>query len=106
MQYYLNISGVIEPLTIATTLGIGATRGVSYQQQFTSKGGSGNITWSIDGGSLPPGWTLSSSGLLSGVATTDGFYTFAVRGETPENPPRLGRTKNRVQLRQPPVVPD
>jgi len=104
MQYYLNISGVIEPLTIATTLGIGATRGVSYQQQFTSKGGSGNVTWSIDGGSLPPGWTLSSSGLLSGVATTDGFYTFAVKAADSGNPPQTGRTQYMVQIAEPLVI--
>src|SRR5205085_6103420 len=35
MQYFLNISGVVEPLTISpSSLGLGATRGVNYQQQF------------------------------------------------------------------------
>jgi hypothetical protein len=104
MQYFLNISGVVEPLTISTTLGPGATRGVSYQQQFTSKGGSGNVTWSIDGGSLPPGWTLSSSGLLSGVATTDGFYTFAVKATDSGNPPQTAHTQYTLQIAEPLVI--
>jgi hypothetical protein len=41
MQYYLNVSGVTEPLRLTTSLGLGATRGLSYQQQCTSSGGSG-----------------------------------------------------------------
>jgi len=104
MQYFLNIGGVIEPLSISTTLGLGATRGVSYQLQFTSNGGSGNVTWSIDGGSLPPGWTLSSPGLLSGVATTDGFYTFTVKATDSGNPPQTAHSQYTVQIAEPLVI--
>jgi hypothetical protein len=104
MQYYLNISGVIEPLAITTTLGLGATRGVAYQQQFASRGGSGSVTWSIDGGSLPPGWTLSSAGLLSGVATADGFYTFSVRATDSANPPQIAHTQYTLQIAEPLVI--
>lgn len=104
MQYFLNISGVIEPLSITTTLGPGATRGVSYQQQFTSNGGSNNVTWSIDGGSLPPGWMLSSSGLLAGVATADGFYTFAVKATDSGNPPQSVHRQYMVQIAEPLVI--
>ena len=87
MQYYLNVSGVVEPLTLSpTSLGIGATRGVNYQQQFTSKGGIGNVTWSLAGGSLPTGWTLNSAGMLSGVATTDGSYTFVIKATDSSTP--------------------
>jgi Putative Ig domain len=104
MQYYLNISGVIEPLAITTTLRLGATRGVAYQQQFASRGGSGSVTWSIDGGSLPPGWTLSSAGLLSGVATADGFYTFSVRATDSANPPQIAHTQYTLQIAEPLVI--
>jgi large repetitive protein len=104
MQYYLNISGVIEPLAITTTLGLGATRGVAYQHQFTSGGGSGNVTWSIDGGSLPPAWTLSSGGLLSGVATSDGFYTFSVKATDSANPPQTAHTQYTLQIAEPLVI--
>jgi hypothetical protein len=104
MQYYLNISGVIEPLTITTSLGLGATRGVAYQQQFTSKGGAGNVTWSIDGGILPPGWTLNSAGLLSGVATLDGFYTFSVKAADSANPPQTTHKQYTLQIAEPLVI--
>ncbi len=42
--------------------------GVPYSVQFTAAGG-GTQSWSLAGGSLPPGFTFSASGLLSGTAT-------------------------------------
>jgi hypothetical protein len=105
MLYYLNVSGVIEPLTISPlTLAPGATRGVNFQQQFTARGGSGNVTWLADGGAFPPGWSLSSSGLLSGVASADGFYTFAVKATDSANPPQTARTQYTMQIAEPLVI--
>jgi hypothetical protein len=105
MLYYLNVSGVIEPLTISPlTLAPGATRGVNFQQQFTGAGGSGNVTWLPDGGAFPPGWSLSSSGLLSGVASADGFYTFAVKATDSANPPQTARAQYTMQIAEPLVI--
>jgi len=105
MLYYLNVSGVIEPLTISpSTLAPGATRGVNFQQQFTAKGGSGNVTWSPDGGAFPPGWSLSPSGLLSGTASADGFYTFAVKATDSANPPQTARAQYTMRIAEPLVI--
>jgi hypothetical protein len=105
MQYFLNISGVIDPLAISpATLGTGATRGVNYQQQFTSRGGSGAITWSLDVGTLPPAWSLTSSGLLSGIPTADGFYSFTIKATDSANPPQVARTQYTVQIAEPLVI--
>jgi hypothetical protein len=105
MQYYLNISGVVEPLTISpSTLGPGATRSVNYQQQFTAQGGTGTVSWSLDGGSLPGGWFLSSSGLLSGVATADGFYSFTVKATDSANPPQTARAQYTLRIAEPLVI--
>jgi hypothetical protein len=105
MQYYLNISGVIEPLKISpATLAPGSTRGVNFQQTFTSSGGIGTITWALDGGSFPPGWSLSAAGLLSGVATTDGFYTFAIKATDSANPPQTARAQYTMQIAEPLVI--
>ncbi len=51
--------------------------------EFTSvpiiaMGGDGNYTFAIVAGSLPPGITFDSVGLLSGTPTTPGTYTFDV----------------------------
>jgi hypothetical protein len=103
--YYLNISGVIEPLRIApTTLGPGATRGVAYQQQFTTTGGTGSVTWTLSGGALPPGWSLASSGLLSGTATSDGFYTFEIKASDSANPAQTAVAQFTSQIAEPVVI--
>src|ERR1700724_1062126 len=59
--------------------------GKAYSFQFTASGGSNNAAnyqWippNSDQGMLPPGLTLSSSGLLSGTPTTVGTYNFLVQ---------------------------
>jgi hypothetical protein len=105
MQYFLNVSGVIEPLKIVpATLAPGATRGVNFQQQFTSTGGTGSVTWSLDGGTLPPGWSLTGSGLLGGVGTTDGLYTFVVKGTDSGNPAQSARATYAIQIAEPLII--
>src|SRR5262245_7871227 len=53
-----------------------AFTGKFYSQQFTSTNGSG--TWSVTTG-LPPGMSMSASGLLSGTPTQAGFFNPQVR---------------------------
>lgn len=45
------------------------TIGVPYSFQLQATGGSGNYLWKIVGGTLPPGLTLSNTGLISGTPT-------------------------------------
>lgn len=104
MVYSLNVTGAVDPLSISpTSLGAGATRGVNYQQQFTAAGGSGKITWTLDGGNPPTGWGLSS-GLLSGVATVDGTYTFAIKATDSSNPQQTARVQFTLQIAEPLVI--
>lgn len=52
---------------------------VSYSVAFTASGGAGGYTWSAPAIDLPPGLALNTgSGVLSGVPTTTGSYTFTV----------------------------
>jgi probable HAF family extracellular repeat protein len=44
-----------------------------------------NYTWSVIAGSLPPGFTLSASGLLSGTSNSAGTYTFMVQATNSGN---------------------
>jgi hypothetical protein len=66
----------------------GGTIGQPYSKQLTvwsithlnpKQGSPTTATWSIDKGSLPPGMSFSSSGLLSGTPTAEGSYTLVVR---------------------------
>ncbi|MCB9932352.1 MAG: putative Ig domain-containing protein [Planctomycetes bacterium] len=57
----------------------GATEGVSYSVTFTAAGGAAPYSWNIPAVDLPPGLALNTgSGVLSGVPTTVGPYSFTV----------------------------
>lgn len=56
-------------LEITTTVLDAFSIGTPYSFQLQVAGGSGNYLWRITAGSLPPGLTLSNTGLISGVPT-------------------------------------
>lgn len=55
-----------------------ATAGVAYSFTFTAAG-TPPITWAVASGTVPPGLTLSSSGVLSGTPSAAGAYGFTVQ---------------------------
>jgi large repetitive protein len=60
-----------------------AVTNVAYSQQMTLNGGSTpSGSWSVSG-TLPPGLTLSVGGLLNGIPTTPGTYTFTISFSSP-----------------------
>ncbi len=72
---------VYSPVSIVTT-SLPATDRLDpgYSIQLQAIGGKpGTYTWSAAPAALPPGITLSSSGLVSGQATTPGSYPFTVQ---------------------------
>jgi hypothetical protein len=62
-------------LTIKTTSAqLTGAVGTPFSVQLTSSPGEGTLTWTMDPTTpLPAGWTLSSSGLLSGPAPLNGY---------------------------------
>ncbi len=67
------------PLNITTTSLPSATVGTAYSQTLTATGGTTPYTWSRSSGTLPPGLTLSSAGIISGTPTTAGSFSFTVQ---------------------------
>jgi len=65
------------PLVIAYNAPHG-TVGTAYNFTFNAIG-TAPILWSVEAGTLPPGLTLSSDGLLSGTPPTHGNFSFIVR---------------------------
>ena len=65
-------------ITVTTATVPGATRGVSYSKALAATGGQAPRTLAIATGSLPPGLTLSTSGVISGIPTAGGSYPFTV----------------------------
>ena len=53
--------------------------GEAYAAQLVATGGTGTYNWSVAGGALPDGLTLSAAGSIAGTPTTVGSTTFTVR---------------------------
>ena len=86
--FFLSIVAALAPalltaqtpsLAISPAVLADGTQGTFYSQQLTATGGRGPYAWSLSQGALPPGMSLSTSGLLSGTPSTGGSYGFAVR---------------------------
>jgi Putative Ig domain len=50
-----------------------------YSESLATSGGIGPYSWEITSGSLPPGFSLSSSGTITGTPTASGTFTFTVQ---------------------------
>lgn len=69
---------VIPKLVISTTSLANAVAGTAYSAALASTGGTGSVTWSVTGGSLPAGLSLSSSGAITGTTTAAGTVNITV----------------------------
>ena len=80
------------PLTITTTSLPNGISNVAYSATLTASGGTAPYSWSVAGGSLPLGITLSSGGILTGTPTTTGIFNFTGRVSDAGSP---GQTTNK-----------
>ncbi|MFN8638564.1 MAG: S8 family serine peptidase [Dehalococcoidia bacterium] len=74
----VNAAVASTPPSISGSPSTPATTGASYSYAF-SLGGVPAPTTTLNSGTLPPGIGLSTSGVLSGIPTTVGTYSFSVR---------------------------
>ena len=99
MQYYLNVSGSVPPLTvsapISVTWGAGNNSpaacpvGLACSARFIASGGTPPLNFTVDSGNVPPGMALdSASGNLTGTPSTSGSYSFVVRVTDVGSPPQ------------------
>lgn len=72
---------VRAPVAASTTTLPAASVGRSYSGRLLATGGTGRFTWTLASGSLPPGVTLTTTGLLRGYPTETGTWgaTFTAR---------------------------
>jgi hypothetical protein len=75
------VTVIVSPrvLSVATASLPGTVVGAGYQQSLSAAMSIGRLTWSVTGGSLPPGLSLLPTGTLVGTPTTAGTYAFTVR---------------------------
>jgi uncharacterized repeat protein (TIGR01451 family) len=87
---YFTIGDGASTITINNYFNLGTfTTGSALSFQLSACCAAG-YTWSIAGGSLPPGESLSPSGNLSGTLSTPGTYTFLVRATDTTNGSNTG----------------
>jgi hypothetical protein len=68
------------PVVTITTTGLpNGSQVFPYSAQLAATGGTLPYSWSIISGSLPPGLTLSSAGVISGTPTAAGTFNFTVK---------------------------
>ncbi len=73
------ITVTCPPITITPgTLPQGHVTAAYNQQFLAASGGTAPYSFTNSAGSLPPGLTLQSGGILSGTPTTTGVFTFTV----------------------------
>jgi len=70
---------VVGPVSVSTVALPQGVLGKTYSESLGGAGGTGAFSWSVSQGSLPPGFTLSPDGVLSGTPTTVGTTTFKVQ---------------------------
>ncbi len=80
---------VLAPLQVSTTTLPGGEYGTAYDQSLGAIGGTSPYSWSVSQGSLPPGLSLSSSGVLSGTPTAAGAYSFTAKVTDSSTPTAL-----------------
>jgi hypothetical protein len=74
----LTVNGTSIDLQIAPITLPNQTPGTRSSATITVPGSSGQFTYSLASGTLPPGLSLTSSGNLSGTATVGGTFNFTV----------------------------
>lgn len=88
MTYSLEVSGVVDPLTVQPQTLPPAERGVAYGATVFAANAKGAVSWSLLSGSLPPGLSLDTNENIIGTPTTTGTYKFTLQATDSSNPPQ------------------
>jgi hypothetical protein len=71
---------VISPTIEIVTISLGAAdSGRFYSAQLNARNALSEPAWTVVSGSLPPGLNVSSAGLISGIPTRPGGYSFRIQ---------------------------
>jgi large repetitive protein len=104
LVYIFFVGGAVAPLTIENASTHPAALGAGYNESLLANNAVGTTTWSIAGGSLPPGLTLSSGGTITGSATTLGTFPFTVKVTDASTPPHIATGQFTIEVVPPLVV--
>ena len=93
--------GVQTPLEVGTNSLPNATLWQNYKVQLTAEGGTQPVHWSVASGHLPPGVTLSATGVLSGMPLSEGEFDFVAQVSENLVPNLAARSSNlKIKVRR------
>ena len=78
-QFTINVNGAAPRLVVVTPSLPDANLNQAYAAPALSASGDTVNSWSLASGTLPPGLTLASNGVISGTPTQSGTFSFSVQ---------------------------
>ena len=87
-------SGTPGTLSIVTTSLPSGVQGTVYGAALEATGGVYPRVWTLDSGTLPPGLSLDSGGVISGIPSATGTYNFTVRVTDNASPNKATATRD------------
>ena len=93
----------VSPLGVVTTSLPAATYAASYSQTLQATGGTPSYGWAISSGSLPPGLSLSSTGVISGKAAMRGSFPFTATAKDSSSPQQSAAASLSITVVETPV---
>jgi len=96
----------VSDLAITTSSLTGGTAGTFYSAALAASGGIAPYAWSLAGGSLPDGVSLSSTGAITGTPTQSGSFPFTAQVSDAQVPADVAtRSLTLTVAAAPPPVP-
>lgn len=74
----LQLSTIVPLSYVPVQSSVSPVTGAPYAAQLSAEGGLPPYRWSLSGGALPSGLTLSPSGIITGTSSETGKYTYSV----------------------------
>jgi hypothetical protein len=78
-QYTINVNGAAPKITVVTPSLPDGNINQPYTAPALQASGATVSSWSLAGGTLPPGLTLAPNGVISGTPTQSGTFNFTVQ---------------------------
>jgi hypothetical protein len=99
------ISYTVSPLKVTTASLPGGQVGTAYgPATLAATGGVAPYSWSVSSGSLPPGLSLSTAGVISGTPTAYGMFDFTVTVTDAESPAMTASAALSIVVKPAPLV--